>query len=166
MDKQKKNEKNQVSKFVLVIMCFILTVCYSCTPKKISYQITDYINNMDIQDDSIHYMNLSKIAPFEWDTLYVFSNKAHLSDVENILKMEYPGIKSVSTSWVFIHDHKIVYYEEIFIVSDKDDNIRAFFNVPDSSLYKIYTNKEFKIEREFSDLDSSGAYIYTYNLSQ
>lgn len=168
MDTQMKNAKNIENKFVLIIICLFFTVFQSCTPKKLSDQITDHINNMNIQNDSIHYLNLSEITSFKWDTLYVFSGRAHLKDVENILELKYPGIKSISTSWVFIQNRKIVYYEELCIISESDGNdIQVFFDVPDSTIYKIYTNQEFKIKRESLGLDYDGKYIrYIYNLNQ
>lgn len=167
MDLLKKIARNIKNKFIILIPCFLLIINYSCSSKNLSEKIGDYINNMNIQNDSIHYLNLSQVTPFKWDTLYVFGRDASLKDIENILQLEYPDVKGAATSWVFIREHKIVYYETIFVISDDEDNIQVFFDIPDSTTYTMYTDSIFKIKRESLGQDYYGKYIrYIYHLSQ
>jgi hypothetical protein len=144
--------------FYVIIVSFDLLACTNLYKGKLESQIEQYIDRHYITDTS--HIDISKITKFEWDTLYVFSERASLDEVEQAIGMQYSYFRDIGKRFIFIKQGKIIYHEDIYPYPDQIDDGQIAFDIIDTLKYKIYTNSLFNVTRRHS---SSG---YFYFLSQ
>lgn len=105
-------------------------------------------------------IDISKSTPFKWKKFYVFTVNASLKTIEKEIGQPYPFYDDVGRRLIFLDQgNRIVYHEDIFPTVEqyaKD----VVFDMPDSVLYRLYTDPIFEVRRYYLSDDE-----YFYLLS-
>lgn len=98
----------------IIYLTFILSLFFSCKNKddsSVLYSVIDkYYNEKKSADLTI---DLTKILPFEWDSLYVFDYSVSQEEIDSILNGKYEYYDEFSSKIIFVKKNKVVRYETV-----------------------------------------------------
>ncbi|NDK99614.1 hypothetical protein [Photorhabdus bodei] len=63
-------------------------------------------------------VNISKITPFKWDTLYVIDSGWDLDEIKSVIGAELKERTDIFSKIIFVKDGQVVYFEEYYYYPD------------------------------------------------
>lgn len=126
-------------KNIYVIGCLFLlfTSCDSIDNKIIA----EYKKQTSITDSCI--INISNHVDFEWDKLYAIKyTVVNEKDLPQSINKRLADINELKDKLIFTLNDSIVYYEEHRINIEKVKKNEVIFDIPDTSVYKVYPKEK------------------------
>lgn len=131
-----------------VLYIFLPIVFYSCS-REFSVK-DDLLKTYNRKDSSIVKMN--EITPFEWDTLYIFDDRATEYLINNKLQIPLNNFHEFSHKMIFMKDGKIVHFEEEDYYPSERPSNTLYFDLydyktkymkftPESAVFKFYLTR-------------------------
>lgn len=137
------NEMKQTILFLLLIPIIV-----SCTSNNDIYQIL--FDEWKKQDEKSFVFDFSESMGFAWDSMYIYSGKCSLEDINNDLGLNYIRWEDTGMHIIFVKNKNIVFSQAWYSVNydtkkgiyfnDLDDKL--MFNCNDA-VFKVTTKGDF-----------------------
>lgn len=135
---------------VLITALFFLICCNNNSNGKLENKISTSIQE-NCKNETCE-VDITKIISFKWNKLYVFKETASLEIIEKVLNQKYPYYADVARRLILTDNNdKIIYHEDIFPNVEGVMNKEIVFLMPDTTVYRLFTNGIFTVTKEKID---------------
>lgn len=132
-------------KRLFVITISFICILVGCTSHK---DIYSYVKDQyEASDRQMSFNKFSEVNDFEWDTLYFFSAKASLEEINRILPIRIDDFVDVGDRIYFLKNNKVTYSECWYSV-DLDITKGISINTTDTILIRTPKDAFFRIDKE------------------
>lgn len=135
---------NEMKRLVIITISFICIIV-GCTSHN---DIYSYVKDQsDASDNQISFSKFSEENDFEWDTLYFFSAKVSLEDINKILPIRINDFIDIGDRIYFLKNNKVTYSECWYSV-DLDGTKGISINTSDTILIRTPKDAFFRIDKK------------------
>ena len=128
----------------IIFLC-LLPIIVSCTSDNDIYKIL--YEEWKNQDEKSFVFDFSKSMGFAWDTMYIYSGKCSLEDINNDLGLNYVHWEDTGMHIIFIKDKNIVFSQAWYSVEYNTTEGIDFINLDDKLKFN-YNDAVFKVTKK------------------
>lgn len=128
-----------------IIFLFLLPIIVSCTSDNDIYKIL--YEEWRKQDEKSFVSDFSKSMGFVWDTMYVYSGKCSLEDINKDLGLNYIQWEDTGMHIIFVKDKNIVFSKAWYSVEYNTKEGIDFINLDDKLKFN-YNDAVFKVTKK------------------
>lgn len=149
-------------KRTIIFLC-LLPIIASCTSDNDIYKIL--YEEWRKQDEKSFVFDFTKSMGFVWDTMYVYSGKCSLEDINNDLGLNYIQWEDTGMHIIFVKDKNIVFSQAWYSVEYNTKEGIDFINLDDKLKFN-YNDAVFKVTKKgnlfvLSHIENAGNLLST-----